>query len=320
MADAALGEWFPIIVATLLVGVALFVSWLRKQPAKDPPLGTPYKVYTTKFDIEIRSANIAEQTSRLSTHHSKYWRADNDPEWNAAVGNAEREVRRLTRISRCIDLPEDLSDFAICLLIDHSGSMRGDPMLAVASTAKVVGDVLTSKGAVVEVLGFTTAGWHGGFARQQWLNKGRPRYPGRLCAVMHIVHKAADEDQLDNVAFRAMLNPGILYENVDGEAIEWAERRLLGLPAKRKLLLVISDGAPVDDSTLSQNGPSILGRHILQVIERIEAEKRVELGGVGINYRVGEFYRNSAFVEDLSKLTEVTFGFLKRRFMENYNS
>ena len=119
---------------------------------------------------------------------------------------------------------------------------------------------------------------------------------------MHIVYKAADDLQLDELAFRAMLNPGALYENIDGEAIEWAERRLLARPESHRLLLVISDGAPVDDATLLHSGPSILWRHIRQVIERIETDNAVHLGAIGINYRVSGFYRNSVAAEVLAEL------------------
>jgi cobaltochelatase CobT len=172
--------------------------------------------------------------------------------------------------------------------------------------------VLTAKGAKVELLGYTTAGWQGGFARRLWIERGRPRYPGRLCALMHIVYMAADDRQLDDSAFYAMLNPGILYENIDGEAIEWAERRLLEQPAQHRMLIVISDGAPVDDSTLTQNGPSILWHHIKQVIGRIEGEKAISLGAIGINYRVSGFYTNSAAAEDLSELPAVTADFVSK--------
>ncbi|WP_397602881.1 hypothetical protein [Sphingorhabdus sp.] len=316
MIDSALREWFPIIAAMIALGLIWFFNWRQKRPVKDRPTGTPYEIYTTDFDVEIRAADISEQIAKISTDHTKYWRAADDLEWNEAFESAEQIVRNLKRINSFAHLPEDLSDFAICLLVDHSGSMRGQPMVAVTSTVKVVVKALSNRGAAVELLGYTTAGWRGGFARQQWLNRGKKRYPGRLSAVMHIVYKAANDDYLDDVAFKAMLNPGILYENIDGEAIEWAERRLLIWPAKRRLLLVISDGAPVDDSTLTQNGPSILWNHAKQVIARIEAEKSVELGGIGINCRTDELYQKSVTVEDLSLFPEITSTFIRGMLME----
>jgi cobaltochelatase CobT len=312
-----LWNWFPLSGFIFLIGLSYLLNWWRRRPVKDPPAETPYKVYTMDFDIEIRAEDIAGQISKISTHHSKYWRAENDQEWGATVENAERKVKDLLKAGLIANLPNNLSDFAICLLVDHSGSMKGETMLAVASTAKAATETLMGKGAKVELLGYTTAGWHGGFSRMQWLNLGRPRYPGRLCAVMHIIYKTADEGKLDDAAFRAMLNPGILYENIDGEAIEWAERRLLARPEKHRLLIVISDGAPVDDSTLMQNGPSILWHHIKQVIARIEAEKTINLGAIGVNYRVDGFYRNAASAEDVSELPAITGAFLEKMVLEN---
>lgn len=312
MIDAAIREWFPIIVAALLVGFAWLYQWYRRRPVRDLPEGTPYKIYVADYDIEIRAEDIARRVDEISTHHVKYWRHEGDPEWVAAIDNTEQKLQNLAQANLLVDLPNNLSDFVISLLIDHSGSMKGETMQAVASTAKAVTDALTVKGAKVELLGFTTAGWHGGFARRKWLECGRPRYPGRLCALMHIIYKAADDGHLKDEAFQVMLNPGIHYENIDGEAIEWAERRILARPEKQKLLLVISDGAPVDDSTLTHNGPSILWHHIKNVIGRIETENAVDLGAIGVNYRVSGFYANSAAAEDLTELPAITADFVSK--------
>ncbi len=316
MLDAAIREWFPIIVAAVLIGLAWLYQWYRSRPVRDLPEGTPYKVYTTEYDIEIRAEDIAGRLSEISRDHPKYWQDEVDPEWVANVENSKLKAKDLLEAGLITDMLDDLSDFAISLLVDHSGSMRGEPMIGIAATVGALTEVLSDKRAKVELLGYTTAGWKGGFARGKWLASGKPKYPGRLCAVMHIIYKAADDQKLNEAAFYAMQNLGTLYENIDGEAIEWAERRLLERPEKHRLLVVISDGAPVDDSTLTQNGPSILWRHIKKVIGRIETEKSVVLCGIGINYRVDEFYANSVSVEDVSKLPEIAFTFLKKMIFD----
>jgi cobaltochelatase CobT len=310
MLDTALREWFPIIVAAVLIGLALLYRWYRWRPVGDLPEGTPYKIYTTEYDVEIRAEEIAGRLSEISSDHPKYWRKEGDIDWITAIENAKGRALALSQESSSASLPENLNDVAISLLIDHSGSMKGETMIAVASMAKTLTEALITKGANVELLGYTTAGWQGGFARSCWNEQGRPPYPGRLCALMHIVYKAADDGQLNDAAFEAMLNPGIVYENIDGEAIEWAERRLLARPEQHRILIVISDGAPVDDSTLTQNGPSILWRHVKQVIGRIETEKALFLGAIGINYQVSGFYSNSVAAENLDELPTITADFV----------
>jgi cobaltochelatase CobT len=168
--------------------------------------------------------------------------------------------------------------------------MKGDPMGWTSAAMNRLDRLLNQAGAKTEIIGFTTAGWHGGFARQEWINNGRPKYPGRLCALLHLIYKSFDDLELSNDAWRQMLNPDILRENIDGEALEFAEARLLMRPESRRVLMMFSDGAPVDDSTLTQNGPSFLYRHIIDVISRIQSEEKIELCAVGLKYRVDEWY------------------------------
>jgi cobaltochelatase CobT len=188
------------------------------------------------------------------------------------------------------------------LLIDQSGSMKGAPIAAAASSVGLISEALTQMGVATEILGFTTAGWQGGFPRQQWLTQGRPKRPGRLCALAHIVYKRADEAEWSAESRDAFLHPDVLRENVDGEALEWAEARLLALPASRKLLIILSDGAPVDDATLFSNGPGYLMRHLHATIARIQREENVALGAVGIEHDVEQLYRHArkAGVDTLS--------------------
>lgn len=312
MIDAVLREWFPIIVAALVIGFAWLWQWYLRRPVKDPPEGTPYRVYTTEYDIEIRAVEIAERLSAISKDHLKYWRPTDNTEWSQMIAAANARANEIADANLLLNVPNNLSDTVILLLVDHSGSMRGDTISAVASTVKAIADSLLSHRAKVEILGFTTAGWRGGFARDKWIAENRPKYPGRLCALMHIVYEAADDERLEDAAFCTMLNPGILYENVDGEALEWAERRLLERPEKQKILVVFSDGAPVDDSTLTENGPSILYRHITEVIDRLETTKAITLGAVGVNYRVDQYYANSASAENLAELPEASADLIKK--------
>ena len=162
--------------------------------------------------------------------------------------------------------------------------------------------MLEGCGAKVEVLGFTTAGWRGGRARELWHSSGRPEFPGRLCALLHIIYKAADEPLHDGIGWDAMLNGGALYENVDGEALEWAASRLLKQPESDRLLIVLSDGAPVDDSTLDANGGSILHRHVLEVTDRLTSTAELRLGGVGVGHDVSAYYTASKAVGELNEL------------------
>lgn len=313
MIDAALlHEWFAIIVAASLIGLAWLWKWRRKRPVKDQPEGTPYRIYTTEYDVEIRAVEIADRISAISEDHLKYWRSTEDPEWTQKIKAANERTTEIATADLLLGVPDDLSDVVIALLVDHSGSMRGETIAAVASTVKAMADSLATRHAKVEVLGFTTAGWRGGFARKKWIAENRPRYPGRLCALMHIVYKAADDGQFEDNAFSTMLNPGVLYENIDGEALLWAERRILERPEKQKILAVFSDGAPVDDSTLAQNGPSILYRHIKEVIDRLETTKPVTLGAVGVNYRVDQFYAISESAEDLAELPHASANLIKK--------
>lgn len=159
-------------------------------------------------------------------------------------------------------------------------------------------------GIATEVIGFTTAGWHGSFARQQWIDNGRPQRPGRLCALLHIIYKSFDEAEFSETAWREMLNPDVLRENVDGEAIAFAEARLLERHESTRVLMVISDGAAVDDSTLNENGPSFLYRHVTETILRIQTDDNIHLCAVGINFNVDKWYKSSARADDCQSFVD----------------
>lgn len=198
------------------------------------------------------------------------------------------------------------ADIVLSLLVDQSGSMKGEPIAAAAATADWLAGLASRFGARMEILGFSTAGWHGGHAYAQWLRSGRPKRPGRLCALMHIVYKEADETGLRTQARRAMLHPDLLRENVDGEALLWAAQRLSDYAEPHKLLIVISDGAPVDDATLLHNGLSYLRRHLVSSVRRLRHEGAITLGAVGLDHRIENVIPLSTFADCPAALPRAT--------------
>lgn len=296
-----------------LVCVAMFFCWLfwafyrrnRNVEVSDGPVDEPYKIYTTEFDQELPARSLDQRLAGLSFDSAKgHFQLSRDA-WNIQSAQALEIAQTLETAIVPVGPPEtqaSLNDAAILLLVDQSGSLKGGPMTWTAAGVRHLGRELSRRGANVAILGFSTAGWHGGFARQKWLNSGRPRRPGRLCALLHIVYQDFDEQDLSDEAWHQMLNPNLLRENVDGEAIEWAERFVLKRAENYKAIVVLSDGASVDDSTLCENGPSYLERHLLQTIGRILAEGEVGLGAIGLGDDVGRYYPSSRRVEDASEL------------------
>jgi cobaltochelatase CobT len=198
----------------------------------------------------------------------------------------------------------ELANTSVTLLIDQSGSMRGQNMLLAAATGDIAADFLHRLGCKVEVLGFTTVGWHGGQSRKRWRSMGEPPSPGRLCDLLHIIYVTPNDPGhgTGSWAFRSMLRPDLPKENVDGEALTWAASRLRVQRSKRKILVVISDGAPVDDATLAANDPGILDRHLKEVIADLQESQDIELAALGISFDVGRYYSRSATVATPSDL------------------
>jgi cobaltochelatase CobT len=197
----------------------------------------------------------------------------------------------------------DFRDTVVSLLIDNSGSMRGRPITVAAMSADILARTLERCGVKVELLGFTTRAWKGGQSREKWVAEGKPSNPGRLNDLRHIVYKAADTPwRRARKNLGLMLREGVLKENIDGEALLWAHSRLIGRPEQRRILMVISDGAPVDDSTLSVNNGSYLERHLREVIAWIEAASDVELVAIGIGHDVTRYYRRAVTITDAEEL------------------
>ncbi|MFL5209141.1 MAG: cobaltochelatase CobT-related protein, partial [Microvirga sp.] len=197
----------------------------------------------------------------------------------------------------------EFRDTVVTLLIDNSGSMRGRPITVAATCADILARTLERCGVRVEILGFTTRAWKGGQARETWLQSGKPANPGRLNDLRHIVYKSADAPwRRARRTLGLMMREGLLKENIDGEALLWAHNRLIARPEQRKILMMISDGAPVDDSTLSVNPGNYLERHLRAVIELIETRSPVELLAIGIGHDVTRYYRRAVTIVDAEEL------------------
>jgi len=221
------------------------------------------------------------------------------------------DTARLTRVvvdptSPLSFMQEDDSNFrdtVVTLLLDNSGSMRGRPIMVAALCADILARTLERCGVKVEILGFTTKAWKGGLSREQWLNDGKPASPGRLNDLRHIIYKSADAPwRRVRKNLGLLMREGLLKENIDGEALIWAHDRLMGRPEQRRILMVISDGAPVDDSTLSVNSGNYLEAHLRGVIDYIENKSSVELLAIGIGHDVTRYYKRAVTIVDAEQL------------------
>jgi cobaltochelatase CobT len=290
-----------------------------------------YKVFTTEFDEEIAAPDLCEAeeltrlrsfldqqlsslqgvVSRLANKLQRLLMAQQNRHWEYDLEEGMLDASRLTRI--IIDPMHPLSfkrekdtnfrDTCVTLLLDNSGSMRGRPIMVAAMCADILGRTLERVGVKTEILGFTTRAWKGGQSRDKWLAAGKPPQPGRLNDLRHIVYKSADEPwRRAKRNLGLMMREGLLKENIDGEALTWAHNRLIARSEQRKILMVISDGAPVDDSTLSVNAGNYLEQHLRRVIEEIETRSNVELTAIGIGHDVTRYYKKAVTIVDAEQL------------------
>lgn len=303
------GGFIATSAGYLLFLALLFFAWraVRRrghspaEPVADGPADEPYRVYTRAYDLELTAGDVQVALPRASPDSSRGWYHTDHALWPACIPRvaallAEQEAgglwRGATLAARGAMAQAGVSgsDIVLSLLIDQSGSMKGVRIAWAAMLATQLSRLSAELGIKLEILGFSTAGWHGGHARAAWIDAGRPPRPGRLCALMHVIYKAADDPVLDEDARNVMLDPALLRENVDGEALLWAQSRLASRPERLRLLVVVSDGAPVDDSTLLHNGPSYLYRHVKAVLTALAGEENLVLGGLGIEHDVAAFY------------------------------
>ena len=300
-------------------------------PAPHSDADPNYEVYTTDFDEEIMAQDLADPAelerlrayldqqleplkgavSRLANKLQRRLQAQQNRSWEFDLEEGMLDAGRLARVvanpttplSFKVEKDTEFRDTVVTLLLDNSGSMRGRPISIAAICADVLARTLERCQVKVEILGFTTRAWKGGQSRERWLAAGRAQQPGRLNDLRHIIYKGADAPWRrvrENLGL--MMKEGLLKENIDGEALEWAHRRMVGRPEARKILMVISDGAPVDDSTLSVNPANYLEKHLRDVIAMVERRKMVELLAIGIGHDVTRYYQRAVTITDVEQL------------------
>ena len=301
----------------------------QPQPISDADPN--YQVYDTQFDEEVRAEDLAEPielerlrayldqqleplkgaVSRLANKLQRRLQAQQNRSWEFDLEEGTLDAGRLARVvanpttplSFKVEKDTEFRDTIVTLLLDNSGSMRGRPISIAAICADVLARTLERCNVKVEILGFTTRAWKGGQSREAWLNAGREQQPGRLNDLRHIIYKSADSPwRRARPNLGLMMKEGLLKENIDGEALEWAHRRMAGRPEARKILMVISDGAPVDDSTLSVNPANYLEKHLRDVIAMVEKKRAVELLAIGIGHDVTRYYERAVTITDVEQL------------------
>ncbi len=305
--------------------------WRPNVSILDDPSAFGYKVFTEEFDQIITAEDLCDTeelirlrsfldkqlvalhgaVARLANRLQRRLLAQQNRGWDFDLDEGMLDAARLTRV--IIDPMHALTfkqerdtefrDTVVTLLLDNSGSMRGRPIMVAACCADILARTLERCGVKVEILGFTTRAWKGGHAREAWLKAMKPALPGRLNDLRHIIYKSADMPwRRARRNLGLMMREGLLKENIDGEALAWAHQRLLARPEQRRILMMISDGAPVDDSTLSVNSGSYLEKHLRQVIHEIETRSPVELLAIGIGHDVTRYYRRAVTITDAEEL------------------
>jgi cobaltochelatase CobT len=295
------------------------------------PRGPEYHAFAPKFDEVIAAEDLCDHdelerlrsyldkqlahlqgiVARLANRLQRRLMAQQNRAWEFDLEEGILDPARLSRVvtdpyhplSFMREKEATFRDTVVTLLLDNSGSMRGRPITVAATCADILARTLERCGVKVEILGFTTRAWKGGQSREAWLAAGKPANPGRLNDLRHIIYKSADAPwRRARKNLGLMMREGLLKENIDGEALDWAHKRLLGRSEQRKILMMISDGAPVDDSTLSVNAGNYLERHLRYVIEEIETRSPVELIAIGIGHDVTRYYRRAVTIVDAEEL------------------
>jgi cobaltochelatase CobT len=307
------------------------VPWRPNPSVLDDPERFGYKVYTRDFDEEVEAEDLASPdelerlrgfldkelrqlssaVARLANKLQRKLLAQQNRAWDFDLEEGALDAARLTRIvidpmhalSFKRERDTDFRDTVVTILIDNSGSMRGRPIMVAACCADILARTLERCGVKVEILGFTTRAWKGGQAREKWLQDGKPAGPGRLNDLRHIIYKRADSPwRRAKRSLALMMREGLLKENIDGEALAWAHARLVARHEQRRILLTISDGAPVDDTTTSANSNTYLEVHLRQVIAEIETRSPVELVAIGIGHDVTRYYKRAVTITDPAEL------------------
>jgi cobaltochelatase CobT len=301
----------------------------RRNWEMAPP--TDYKPFTSRFDEMVEAKELCDEAElnrlrayldqqmassqtvvtrlanrlqrRLMAQQARSWDFDQEEGLLDAARLARIVVNPAQSLSYKVERETEFRDTVVSLVIDNSGSMRGRPIAIAAICGDILARTLERCGVATEILGFTTRAWKGGQSREAWLAAGRPGNPGRLNDLRHIVYKRADQPYRHaRRSLGLMMREGLLKENIDGEALLWAHNRLIARPEERRIMMVISDGAPVDDSTASANGGTYLERHLRQVIGWIEERSPVELAAIGIGHDVTRYYSRAVTIMDAEQL------------------
>jgi cobaltochelatase CobT len=301
------------------------------RPWTDDPKTFDYKTFTEEFDEVVEATELCDfeeldrlrayldsqltglqgVVTRLANRLQRRLMARQNRSWDFDQEEGLLDAARLARVvvspghslSYKIERDQEFKDTVVTLLIDNSGSMRGRPISIAAISADILARTLERCGVKAEILGFTTRAWKGGQSREKWLQGGKPAQPGRLNDLRHIIYKKADEPmRRARKSLGLMMREGLLKENIDGEALLWAHARLLARPEERRILMVISDGAPVDDSTLSVNSAGYLEQHLRKVIDWIENQSPVQLVAIGIGHDVTRYYKKAVTIMDVEQL------------------
>jgi cobaltochelatase CobT len=301
------------------------------RPWTDDPKNFDYKVFTEEFDEVVEATELCDYeeldrlrayldsqltglqgiVTRLANRLQRRLMARQNRSWEFDQEEGLLDAARLARVvvspghslSYKVEKDQEFKDTVVTLLIDNSGSMRGRPISIAAISADILARTLERCGVKVEILGFTTRAWKGGQSREKWLQGGKPAQPGRLNDLRHIIYKKADEPmRRARKSLGLMMREGLLKENIDGEALLWAHARLLARAEERRILMVISDGAPVDDSTLSVNSAGYLEQHLRKVIDWIEKQSPVQLVAIGIGHDVTRYYKKAVTIMDVEQL------------------
>jgi cobaltochelatase CobT len=310
------------------------------------PRGPEYHAFAPKFDEVVNAEDLCDPeelerlrayldkqlahlqgvVARLANRLQRKLMAQQNRAWDFDLEEGILDPARLSRVvtdpmhplSFMHEKEATFRDTVVTLLLDNSGSMRGRPITVAATCADILARTLERCGVKVEILGFTTRAWKGGQSREAWLAAGKPGGPGRLNDLRHIVYKSADAPwRRARKNLGLMMREGLLKENIDGEALDWAHKRLLGRPEQRRILMMISDGAPVDDSTLSVNPGNYLERHLRYIIEEIETRSPVQLIAIGIGHDVTRYYRRAVTIVDAEELGGAITEKLAELFSEN---
>mgnify|MGYP001271185512 CR=1 FL=1 len=306
-------------------------------------LNQNYKAATSQYDEIIEARKLCDleelmalrkqldekcdlyqkQIARLANKLYRKLQSKQNRSWSFDLEEGVLDTSKLTRIitnsNNSLSYKKEkeikFEDTTVTLLIDNSGSMRGKPIMIAALTTDMIAATLEKCKIKVEILGFTTKAWKGGKTREHWLNNGKEKNPGRLNDLRHIIYKSADQNsKKSKVNLGLMLKEGLLKENIDGEALLWASSRLTKRPESRKILIVISDGAPVDDSTLSVNNSNYLEKHLKSTIISIEERSNIELLAIGIGHNVGQYYSKAITIHDVEELGGIMFDKIETLF------